>query len=249
MAIAPSPARYLVLGLFAFAPLGACAPEHLEFPPEPPADARPAPRVDLPNELAPGAVAGAARPAPAAPAASTLAPSGAAADHAIEVGSGLVFDRDRFAEAVAEAARANDADASALPSREVFQLGGLRGEAPGFEASIALRVRELVARAAGASASGLTAADDVACGPSGDAACPKRFVQMVSRHNNGFAQAVAPLVRRLPAAAADLRVTLWKVERNGVQQPGAVTFHGRIGDRLVGIVFFLQLPSEIASGG
>lgn len=247
MAIAPSPARYLVLGLFAFAPLGACAPEHFEFPPDPPADARPAPRVDVPNELAPGAVAGASRPAPAAPAGGALTPPSTAADHAIGIGSGLVFDRDRFAEAVAEAARANDADAAALPAREVFLDDTLRGEPPGFDASIQQRVRELVARAAGASADGLSAADDVACGPAGEVDCPKRFVQLVSRHNNDFAQAVAPLVRRLPAAAADLRVTFWKVERDGVAQPGAFTFQGRIGDRLVGIVFFLAPPPALAT--
>ena len=40
-------------------------------------------------------------------------------------------------------------------------------------------------------------------------------------------------------AVPGLRVTVWKVSRGGVEEPGAITLHGRSGGRLVGVVYYL----------
>ena len=78
-----------------------------------------------------------------------------------------------------------------------------------------------------------------ACGGAGEDECPKRFVAVVSQHDNDFAQAIAQIVGPMHGAVPGLRVTVWKVSRGGVEEPGAITLHGRSGGRLVGVVYYL----------
>lgn len=201
----------LALGLLALLPLGGCAP----------ADGDDLAELAQPASLPEGdrVAEGALRPPTDLPDAGALVLE--------RVGAGD-FDVDAFRAAITAAAGRTAASAASIAS----------GKEVSAETAEAL-VAAAVARAARVGRDEVVAAARPACGGAGEDECPKRFVAVVSQHDNDFAQAIAQIVGPMHGAVPGLRVTVWKVSRGGVEEPGAITLHGRSGGRLVGVVYYL----------
>jgi hypothetical protein len=69
--------------------------------------------------------------------------------------------------------------------------------------------------------------------------CPERFSAAVSQYHNNDAYAVEPIVAPLHAVVPDLRVAVWKVTHDRVDEFRAITLHGSLRGRLVGVVYYL----------
>lgn len=76
-----------------------------------------------------------------------------------------------------------------------------------------------------------------ACGGD-EVSCAERFVDAVTRIDGQLAHEIADLARSLGPVSADLQVSLWRSERDGVETPVAVTLQGHRDGRLVGIIVF-----------
>lgn len=138
------------------------------------------------------------------------------------------FDAQAFRDAITAAAARTAASAAPLSTDKLVS-----------EAQAEAIVAAVIARAAHVGRDAVTARGRAACGAAGEDECPKAFVAAVSQHDNTFAQAIAQSVGQLQGPARGLRVTVWKVLRGGVEEPGAITLHGLVGGRLLGVVYYL----------
>lgn len=138
------------------------------------------------------------------------------------------FDLEAFRAAIDAAASRTAASAAPLYSSKVIT-----------EAFAEVLVGATVARAARVGRDEVVPRGRLACGAPGQDECPKRFVAAVSQHDDHFAQAIAQIVSGLHGRVSGVHVTVWKVSRGGVEEPGAITLHGLVRGRLIGVVYYL----------
>lgn len=137
----------------------------------------------------------------------------------------VAFDRERFAAEVAAAGAKHVPGVASLP-------GALLGDPAALDDAAA----EVVARAASLDVKRVdgdvrTCADD----PEG---CVWAFSRELAGFNGDLSLALHPVAQQLLRVASDLRVARWTATERGVTRDLAVTLHGRVGGRLVGIVVF-----------
>lgn len=135
------------------------------------------------------------------------------------------FDRDAFAAAVERAGSKHAPGVASLPGDPA---------ANGKAAQDA--VRGVVARSF--DGDGSQVEGDVRECPADPIGCASMFSRHVAGFNGGLSLALDPLALRLVARASDLRVTAWTATRGGAVSDLAVTLHGRVNGRVVGVVVF-----------
>lgn len=139
---------------------------------------------------------------------------------------GTWFNVDAFQNTVDRVATEHDVRAAALPTLAI----GNPGEARDL-------VQGLVAWSSGVEPM-MVRADPAQCGYGDEGDCARAFLYTLHGTDGAFAQAVTPAIHRLASAARDLETTVWTPTRGREDLPDAVTLHGRVEGRLVGLIVF-----------
>lgn len=160
--------------------------------------------------------------APTTPRAPLAEPAGGALPDRLPMARASSAPRVAFEDAVVAAGSAHGASVAPLPAAKAYD-----------ETQLGVVARRAVALAVGAPVAQVEVADRTACAPEVD--CVKSFTGVVARYDRDLARSLAAAVARLPAGVTELPATSWSLPY--AAREAAVTLHGRLDGRLIGVVF------------